>query len=71
MIHQLTLVLLPSNLVQIYIRLFCGTSLFQKFTALAWATRMGTFFLPYNMFTELFALAAPYMPDWKTHNKHR
>jgi hypothetical protein len=38
---------------------------------LAWGTRMGTWFLPYNFFAELFAFAAPFMPDWKTHNKSR
>lgn len=39
--------------------------------AMAVSSRMGTFFLPYNFFTELFATAAPYLPDWKTHNKTR
>ena len=39
--------------------------------ALAWSTRMGTFFIPYNFFAEMFATAAPFLPDWKTHNKHR
>ena len=39
--------------------------------AMAWGTRMGTFFLPYNLFAEIFALAAPIMPDWKTHSKGR
>jgi hypothetical protein len=38
---------------------------------MAVASRMGTFFLPYNFFTELFAAAAPFLPDWKTHNKTR
>lgn len=38
---------------------------------MAWGTRMGTWFLPYNMFAEIFAFAAPFMPDWKTHNQHR
>jgi short-subunit dehydrogenase len=37
----------------------------------AWGTRLATWFLPYNFFSELFALAAPHMPDWKTHNQHR
>mmetsp|Transcript_14659 Transcript_14659/g.33960 ORF Transcript_14659/g.33960 Transcript_14659/m.33960 type:complete len:338 (-) Transcript_14659:211-1224(-) len=39
--------------------------------AMAWSSRMGTFFLPYNFFTEAFAAAAPFLPDWKTHNKTR
>lgn len=38
---------------------------------LAWGTRMGTFFIPYNLFAEIFAFAAPMMPDWKAHNKNR
>uniref|UniRef100_A0A7S0UI44 Uncharacterized protein n=1 Tax=Pseudo-nitzschia delicatissima TaxID=44447 RepID=A0A7S0UI44_9STRA len=38
---------------------------------MAVSSRMGTFFLPYNFFTEMFAAAAPYLPDWKTHNKTR
>jgi len=38
---------------------------------MAVGSRMGTFFLPYNFFTEMFAAAAPYLPDWKTHNKTR
>jgi hypothetical protein len=38
---------------------------------MAVGSRMGTFFLPYNFFTEMFATAAPYLPDWKTHNKTR
>jgi hypothetical protein len=40
-------------------------------SGLAWSTRIGSFFVPYNFFTELFAFAAPFMPDWKTHNKNR
>ncbi|KAL3801702.1 hypothetical protein ACHAW5_010042 [Stephanodiscus triporus] len=39
--------------------------------AMAWGTRMGTFFIPYNIFTEIFALAAPYLNDYKVHNKNR
>jgi short-subunit dehydrogenase len=38
---------------------------------MAIGTRMGTFFLPFNFFAELFATVAPFLPDWKTHNKHR
>lgn len=38
---------------------------------MAWGTRMGTFFMPYNFFAEVFAFLAPFLPDWKTHNQHR
>lgn len=38
---------------------------------MAWGTRMGTFFLPFNFFTGLFAFAAPFLPDYKTHSKNR
>jgi len=38
---------------------------------MAWGTRMGTFFLPFNFFTELFATAAPFLPDYKKHNANR
>ena len=48
-----------------------GACAYRDLGSLAWATRMGTFFLPYNFFSELFATFAPFMPDWKTHNKHR
>ncbi|KAL7576980.1 hypothetical protein ACA910_006735 [Epithemia clementina (nom. ined.)] len=48
-----------------------GACAYRDLGSLAWATRMGTFFLPYNLFSELFATFAPLMPDWKTHNKNR
>lgn len=38
---------------------------------MAWATRAGTFFLPFNFFTALFTAAAPFLPDYKVHNKNR
>lgn len=38
---------------------------------LAWATRLGTWFLPYNAFAAAFAAAAPRLPDWKRHNANR
>lgn len=38
---------------------------------MAWGTRIGTFFLPYNFFAELFTMAAPFLPDYKAHNKNR
>ena len=48
-----------------------GVCAYRDLGTLAWATRMGTFFLPYNLFSELFATFAPLMPDWKAHNKNR
>jgi short-subunit dehydrogenase len=39
--------------------------------AMAVGTRMGTFFLPYNFFTELFAFAAPMLGDYKKYNSKR
>jgi len=48
-----------------------GACALRDLGALAWSTRMGTFFLPFNFFTELFAFAAPFLPDWKNHNKNR
>ena len=41
------------------------------YLGMAIASRMGTFWLPYNFFAELFAAVAPFLPDWKTHNKNR
>lgn len=38
---------------------------------MAVGTRMGTFFLPYNFFTELFAFAAPMLGDYKKYNAKR
>lgn len=38
---------------------------------MAVSTRMGTFFMPYNFFTELFTMAAPYLSDYKRHNAER
>ena len=39
--------------------------------AMAWGTRMGTFFVPYNFFTELFTAASPFLNDYKVHDKNR
>jgi short-subunit dehydrogenase len=58
----------------LHVRLFSAHPLSPNrldLTGLAWGTRMGTFFLPYNFFSEVFALAAPFLPDWKAHNKNR
>ena len=38
---------------------------------MAWGTRIGTFFIPYNFFTELFTAASTFLPDYKVHNKNR
>jgi len=38
---------------------------------MAVATRMGTFFIPYNLFACLFTAAAPFLPDYKVHNQNR
>lgn len=38
---------------------------------MAVGTRMGTFFLPYNFFTEAFAFFAPYLGDYKKYNAKR
>jgi short-subunit dehydrogenase len=38
---------------------------------MAVGTRMGTFFLPYNIFTEFFAIAAPFLPDYKKYDAKR
>jgi hypothetical protein len=38
---------------------------------MAVGTRMGTFFLPYNLFTAGFTAAAPFLPDYKKHNAAR
>jgi len=39
--------------------------------SLSYSTRVGTFFLPYNFFTRLFATAAPFLPDYKKYNESR
>ena len=48
-----------------------GACAYRDLGGLAWGTRLGTFFLPYNLFSEAFAAAAPYIPDWKAHSKNR
>ena len=60
----------PSDLPDDIFRSIGGAAL-RDLGGLAWGTRMGTFFLPYNFFARAFAIAAPFMPDWKTHNKDR
>lgn len=60
----------PSNIVDDMFR-SVGACALQDLGALAWCTRIGTFFIPLNFFAALFAFAAPFLPDWKTHNKDR
>jgi len=48
-----------------------GACALRDLGGMAVSSRMGTFFLPYNIFTEMFAAAAPFLPDWKVHNKNR
>jgi len=48
-----------------------GACALRDLGGMALGTRMGTFFLPYNFFTELFSFAAPYLPDYKKHNANR
>jgi NAD(P)-dependent dehydrogenase (short-subunit alcohol dehydrogenase family) len=60
----------PSQLPDDIFRSIGGAAL-RDLGGMAWGTRMGTFWLPYNFFTQTFATLAPFMPDWKTHNQHR
>lgn len=48
-----------------------GYCVLRDIGGMAIGTRMGTFFIPYNVFTMIFAAAAPYLPDYKNHNKNR
>jgi len=48
-----------------------GACALRDLGGMALGTRMGTFFLPYNFFTKCFALAAPFLPDYKKHNAAR
>lgn len=48
-----------------------GVCALRDLGGMAWSTRMGTFFLPFNFFTELFTVAAPFLPDYKNHNQSR
>lgn len=60
----------PSHIVNDMFR-SVGACALRDLGTLAWCTRIGTFFVPFNFFAGLFALAAPFLPDWKTHNKNR
>jgi short-subunit dehydrogenase len=48
-----------------------GACALRDLGSMAVGTRMGTFFLPYNFFTECFTLAAPFLPDYKKNNATR
>jgi len=48
-----------------------GACALRDLGGMAWGTRIFTFFIPFNFFTELFTVAAPFLPDYKTHNKNR
>lgn len=48
-----------------------GACALRDLGGMALGTRMGTFFLPYNLFTEGFTAAAPFLPDYKKHNAAR
>lgn len=48
-----------------------GACALRDLGGMALGTRMGTFFLPYNFFTRMFAIAAPFLGDYKTHNAAR
>ena len=61
----------PEDITDDFLRSIGARCAWRDLGALAWGTRLGTFFIPYNCFTALFAAAAPYLPDWKTHNQHR
>jgi short-subunit dehydrogenase len=60
----------PSDIVDKIFR-SVGCCALRDIGALAWCTRIGTFFIPQNFFAGLFAFLAPLLPDWKTHNKNR
>ena len=48
-----------------------GACALRDLGGVAMGVRMGTFFLPYNLSTVCFAMAAPFLPDYKKHNKTR
>ena len=62
---------LPDRIVNDIFRSIGSGSALRDLGSMAWCTRIVTFFIPLNAFVMMFTLAAPYLPDWKTHNKHR
>lgn len=60
----------PSKIVDDIFR-SVGACALRDLGAMAWCTRIGTFFIPLNVFAGMFAFAAPFLPDWNTHNKNR
>jgi short-subunit dehydrogenase len=62
---------LPDHIVNDIFRSIGTGSALRDLGTMAWCTRIVTFFIPLNTFVMMFSLAAPFLPDWKTHNKHR
>jgi len=48
-----------------------GACALRDIGGMALGTRAGTFFIPFNAITMLFGFAAPYLPDYKNHDKNR
>jgi short-subunit dehydrogenase len=48
-----------------------GACALRDLGGMALGTRIGTFFLPYNLFTIIFTVAAPLLGDYKKHNANR
>ncbi|GKY97636.1 hypothetical protein MPSEU_000722000 [Mayamaea pseudoterrestris] len=48
-----------------------GACAWRDLGGMAIGTRIGTVFLPFNFFAEVFKFVAPQLPDWKVHNKNR
>lgn len=46
-----------------------GVCALRDLGGMAWGTRLGTFFLLFNVFTELFVIAAPFLPYYKKDRK--
>lgn len=62
---------LPDHIVNDIFRSIGSGCALRDLGTMAWCTRIVTFFIPLNTFVMMFTLAAPYLPDWKTHNQHR
>jgi short-subunit dehydrogenase len=62
---------LPDHIVNDIFRSIGSGSALRDLGTMAWCTRIVTFMIPMNTFVMMFTLAAPYLPDWKTHNQHR
>jgi len=51
--------------------LFITILRFYHFKGMALGTRAGTFFIPFNFMVYMMGILAPYLPDYKNHNKDR